>query len=70
LRLNQRAPGAALGEFEQYGSGALTPEALWGRARALRGLKSPDERQVLERILREYPDSPYASGARQRLEQL
>jgi len=70
LRLSQRAPGAALGAFEQYGTGALSPEALWGRARALRSLRSPEERQVLERILQEYPDSPYASGARQRLEQL
>jgi TolA-binding protein len=70
LRLSQRSPGAALGEFEQYGAGALTPEALWGRARALRSLQSPDEREVLQRIVRDYPDSPYANGARRRLQQL
>jgi TolA-binding protein len=67
LRLSQRAASAALGEFERYGSGALTPEALWGKARALRSLQSPDERAVLERIVREYPQSPYANAARQRL---
>lgn len=70
LRLSQRSPGAALGDFEEYGAGALTPEALWGRARALRSLASPDERQVLERIVHDYPDSPYANGARTRLQQL
>jgi len=67
LQLGQRAPGAALGEFERYGDGALTPEALWGQARALRSLQSPDERVVLEHIVRDYPDSPYAKSARQRL---
>jgi len=70
LRLSLRSPSAALGEFERYPAGALTPEALWGRARALRSLQSPEERQVLERIVREFPDSPYANGARQRLPQL
>jgi TolA-binding protein len=70
LRLSQRSPSAALGDFERYGAGALTPEALWGQARALRSLESADERQVLERIVREYPSSPYAKGARQRLQQL
>jgi TolA-binding protein len=72
LRLGQRSPSAALDEFERYGAiqGALTPEALWGRARALRSLESAEERQVLERIVREYPSSPYANSARQRLRQL
>lgn len=70
LRLGQRSPSAALDEFERYGAGALTPEALWGQARALRSLESAQERQVLERIVREYPSSPYADGARQRLRQL
>jgi TolA-binding protein len=70
LRLSERSPGAALGEFERYDGGALTPEALWGKARALRSLQSAEERSVLERIVREYPESPYANGAQQRLLQL
>lgn len=70
LRLGQRAPREALQEFENYGAGALTLEALWGRAQALRKLGSPEERAVLERLLREHPSSPYEAAARKRLQQL
>ena len=70
LRLAQRAPLAALDQFESYGSGALSAEALWGSAQALRKLNSPQELSALQRLLREYPDSPYAQAARVRLRQL
>jgi TolA-binding protein len=70
LRLSQRAPRAALQQFEGYGSGPLSLEAAWGRAQALRTLESPEERGVLEGIIREFPSSPYASAARKRLEEL
>jgi hypothetical protein len=70
LRLEQRSPRAALNQFESYGSGALSLEALWGKAEALRKLQSPEERGVLEQLLRDYPDSPYAAAAKKRLQQL
>jgi hypothetical protein len=70
LLLSQRSARAALREFEGYGSGALTAEALWGQAQALRKLASPDERAVLERLARDYPSSPYAGAAQKRLREL
>ena len=70
LRLEQRAPRAALNQFESYGSGALSLEALWGKAEALRKLQSPEERAVLSQLVRDYPDSPYAAAAKKRLQQL
>jgi TolA-binding protein len=70
LRLEQRSPRAALSQFESYGSGALSLEALWGKAQALRKLQSPEERAALEQLLRDYPASPYAAAAKKRLEQL
>lgn len=70
LRLEQRAPRAALNQFERYGGGPLSLEALWGKAEALRKLHSPEERAVLEQLLREYPSSPYSGAAQKRLQQL
>jgi TolA-binding protein len=70
LRLEQRSPRAALSQFESYGSGALSLEAMWGKAQALRKLDSPEERGVLEELLRQYPTSPYAAAAHKRLQQL
>ena len=70
LRLEQRAPRAALSQFENYGGGALSLEALWGKAEARRLLQSPDERAALEQLLRDYPGSPYTAAARKRLQQL
>ena len=70
LLLSQRLPRAALRQFEDYHSGALSLEALWGRAQALRKLESPDELAVLVELLRDYPASPYAEVARKRLHEL
>ncbi|HEY3253890.1 MAG TPA: tetratricopeptide repeat protein [Polyangiaceae bacterium] len=70
LLLSQRSPRAALRQFEDYHAGALSLEALWGRARALRELESPDERAVLVELIRDYPDSAYAKAAEKRLAEL
>jgi TolA-binding protein len=70
LLLSQRSPRAALRQFEDYRSGALSLEALWGRAQALRKLESPDERAVLLELIRDYPASPYADAAQKRLREL
>jgi len=68
LKLEQRSAAEALEHFENYPPGTLSVEALWGRAEALRQLSSPAERATLERIVSEYPGSPYAMAARKRLE--
>ena len=70
LLLSQRSPRAALRQFEDYHSGALSLEALWGRAQALRKLQSPEERAILVELVRDYPDSPYTEAARKRLREL
>jgi TolA-binding protein len=70
LLLSQRSPRAALRQFEDYHAGALSLEALWGRAQALRKLESPEEPTVLLELIRGYPDSPYAEAARRRLREL
>jgi len=70
LLLSQRSPRAALRQFEDYHSGALSLEALWGRAQALRKLQSPEERPLLLELVRDYPDSPYAEAAKKRLREL
>jgi TolA-binding protein len=70
LLLAQSSARAALQKFESYGSGALTLEALWGKAQALRTLGSAEERSVLETLVRDYPSSPYAPAARKRLQAL
>ncbi|HKO47391.1 MAG TPA: hypothetical protein VJV79_06695 [Polyangiaceae bacterium] len=70
LLLSQRSPRAALRQFEDYHSGALSLEALWGRAQALRKLESPGEQALLIELVRDYPDSPYAEAARKRLREL
>jgi outer membrane protein assembly factor BamD (BamD/ComL family) len=70
LLLSQRSPRAALRQFEDYHSGALSLEALWGRAQALRKLESPDEQAILRELVRTYPGSPYAEAAEKRLREL
>jgi TolA-binding protein len=50
------------------GAGALTEEALVGRAQSLRALgRGADERVVWQDLLRRFPASVYAQRARQRL---
>ncbi|MEO8901943.1 MAG: hypothetical protein ABI488_08755 [Polyangiaceae bacterium] len=70
LLLSQRSPRAALRQFESYDAVALTAEALWGEAEALRQLGSSDERGVLDRLARDYPNSPYAPAAQKRVQEL
>jgi outer membrane protein assembly factor BamD (BamD/ComL family) len=70
LLLSQRSPRAALRQFEAYHSGALSLEALWGRAQALRKLASADEQAILVELVHDYPDSPYTATAKKRLREL
>jgi TolA-binding protein len=73
LLLEKGKAGAALDQFQRHlkRSGALVPEALYGRGRALAALDERSaERQTWQRVLREYPGSPYAAHARRRLETL
>jgi tetratricopeptide (TPR) repeat protein len=68
-------PTAALHAFDRYLErwldGALAPEALFGRARALRQLgRRQDEVDAWRRLLRAFPGSIYESGGRQRLGEL
>jgi hypothetical protein len=70
-----RNPGASLLEFDVYlrsaSAGALVPEALYGRARALEALGDAGrERQTWERLLAAFPDSAYAPIGRRRLAEL
>ncbi len=52
-------------------NGALAPEALFAKARALEALARPDdERGVWNRLLSKFPDSVYGSQGRRRLEEL
>jgi TolA-binding protein len=72
LQLETGAVAVALGHFDAYlqrsPSGALTPEALWGRAQALTQLgRSSEAQQSLSQLLQRYPASPYASAARAKL---
>jgi hypothetical protein len=73
--LLDRAPRAALLEFDSYlrasPAGALVPEALYGRARALGALgDGAQERQTWEKLLGRFPDSAYAPVGRRRLAEL
>lgn len=75
LLLDQKAPAAALAEFNTYlessRGGGLLPEALYGRGRALGALGDRlAERQTWERLLAEFPDSAYSPLARRRLADL
>jgi hypothetical protein len=70
-----RNPGASLLEFDVYlrsaSAGALVPEALYGRARALEALGDAGrERQTWDRLLAAFPDSAYAPIGRRRLAEL
>ena len=73
LYLQQEHPRQALLQFRTYraASGPLAAEALWGEAQALHRLgQIQDERRALERIVRDYPHSAYATSAQSRLTQL
>jgi hypothetical protein len=70
LELELGAPDRALSAFDAYTEhgGALVPEALSGRIRALRALGRPaDERRTIEQYLARYPTGFEASALRKRL---
>ncbi|HZL17893.1 MAG TPA: tetratricopeptide repeat protein [Polyangia bacterium] len=70
-----RDPRASLVELDAYlrsaPAGALVPEALYARARALETLgDAAGERQTWDRLLAGFPDSAYAPIGRRRLAEL
>ena len=72
LRAGSARP--ALAQFDAYlagGSGKLAAEALFGRGRALQALgRSAEEARNWERLVKQYPDSAYATYARRRIDEL
>ena len=75
LLLEDGLPRAALTEFDGYlakaRGGALIPEALYGRARALGRLGDrAEERRTWTRLCADFPDSAYASLGRHRLAEI
>ncbi len=74
LLLRGGSASEALAQFNAYlesGSGQLAAEALFGRGRALQALgRSAEERENLERLLEQYPNSAYATHAKRRLDEL
>lgn len=74
LLLRSSSAGSALAQFDAYldgGGGNLAAEALFGRGRALRALgRTADEARNWERLVRQYPDSAYATHARRRIDEL
>jgi TolA-binding protein len=74
LLLRGGSASDALAQFNAYldgGSGQLAAEALFGRGRALQALgRSAEETENLERLLRQYPNSAYATHAKRRLDEL
>jgi TolA-binding protein len=75
LLLDKGDSKKALSEFDGYlgdgGTGAVTEEALVGRASALQRMgKAAEERAAWQALLAKYPDSVHAPRARQRLSEL
>ncbi|HSC86526.1 MAG TPA: tetratricopeptide repeat protein [Polyangiaceae bacterium] len=72
LLLRSGSPSDALAQFDAYleGGGQLAAEALFGRGRALQALgRSAEEIDNLERLVRQYPNSAYATHAKRRLDE-
>lgn len=72
LLLDRGREREALAQFDRYldatPSGALVPEALYGRARALSAAGDrPEEQRAWQRLLRDFPASAYAPLARRRI---
>jgi len=71
LLLDKKDPSEALGEFDSYlgdGGGAVTEEALAGRAQALQKLgRTAEERAAWQELLKRFPGSVHAARARARL---
>ena len=73
LELDLGRPERALSRFDAYlrDGGALAPEALAGKARALRALgRSREERRVIEQYLAAHPDGFQAPLFVKRLREL
>jgi len=75
LLLHSGAANAALGQFDAYLAGGngqrLAAEALFGRGQALQALgRSAEEVQTWRLLIRQYPESAYATHANRRLAQL
>ncbi len=74
LLLRGGSAGDALAQFDAYldgGGGPMAAEALFGRGRALQALgRKAEETENLERLLRQYPKSAYATHAKRRLDEL
>jgi TolA-binding protein len=75
LLLGDGLPRAALVQFDDYlgrsQGGALIPEALYGRARALGRLGDRvEERRTWTRLCADFPDSAYAPLGRHRLAEI
>lgn len=74
LLLRTGSSSGALKQFDAYlivNGGQLAAEALFGRAQALRALgRFGEEAQNLDRLLKNYPKSAYATHAQRRLLEL
>jgi TolA-binding protein len=75
LLLERGEARAALSQFDRHakagGGSRLLPEALYGRGRSLAALGNrSEERRTWERLLGEFPESPYAGHAKRRLVEL
>lgn len=71
LNLRNDTPEVALKQFRESAKGTLEPDSLWGQAQALRRLeRANEERRVLLRLVRMFPDSPYTGAAMLRLHDL